>query len=494
MSDEVQAKLAFYEGRLEVFNRIVTGSYEWQPVTIKYIPKDDGSLREVYVLADEDRFVMSAITEIYTNDFMDEISPYCVSYQEGISVSSIVREIQSKGFYKGYKVDLTKYFDSVPLERIEETISSLYPESSLTKLLLKFYKDDRVIINGKETRRFRSLCQGCSFSGFLSNLILRKLDDELGSLCKVYYRYSDDMILLGDNADEYLAVLYERLQSYGLTINEKKLSAIDGEFTFLGVKISEKYLRWSDSKRSRIKKRIISLSKKYNKGSRIAQKKFIKDIQKYLLREVDGYSYFSQLCTLNTDGYDILWLSEFCKSTIRALYTGNHNFTRNRNKTSDEVLRELGWVNLDFLQFCFRKDLGLYKTMVKSILSKPFTGKTKPISVMDVLQLLPSIKVQDIDLKNHRIIIDGISYRIERGKYDNFKESVSSLWKFARFYPENNPLNTNPRSLTHEEFFSCEDTLKRILILILSVDYEMKGFYENLNGLILLHDWFKSEV
>lgn len=490
VTDSTLAKLAFYEGRVEVLESILNGTYEWNPVIVKHIPKDDGTYRTVYTLTDIDRIIMSALTEVYSGNFDYMISPYCVSYREGYSVSSVVRKIRSKGIFKGYKIDLSKYFDSVPSDCIEKCLNQLYSVSAFTKLLLKFYKDDSCVIDGIEVKRFRSLCQGCSFSGFLSNIILRELDNELGSKCDVYYRYSDDMILLGDNAEECLELLYKRLEDFGLVINEKKLSKIDGEFTFLGVKISKDYLRWSDNKRDRIRKKISDLSKKYKSKDRVAQRKFIYSIQKYLLQEVDGYSYFSQLCSLNTDGYDICWLSKYCKDSVRALYTGSHNYTRNKNKTSDQMLKDLGWINLDFLQLCYKKNLDLYKVMVKHILCKQKKRPKEFIPVIKVLSNLNLIKVKDIDLKNQRIIIDGVPYRIERGKYANFESAVSQLWKYAKYCSTDNPLNTCKSNLTEEESDMCEDALKRILILILSVEFEFEGFYKQCDDLILLKDWF----
>ena len=494
MNIDVQTRLAFYEGRLELFNRIINGTYEWQPVTVKYVLKDDGSYREVYTLADEDRFVMSAITEIYSQHFEELVSHYCVSYQEGISVSRIVRSIRKRNCYKGYKVDLKKYFDSVPMGQIEKCIGQLYPESAFTKLLLKFYRDDRVIVGGEEIKRFKSLCQGCSFSGFLSNLILRDLDNELGSLCEVYYRYSDDMLLLGDESDEYLQLLFKRLESYGLTVNQKKLSKIDGEFTFLGVKICKDYLRWSNSKRERIRKRILKMARKCKPGSRKAQQWLIREIQKYLLKEEDGYSYFSQLCTLNTDSYDIEWLSKFCKSTIRAAYTGRHNYTHNVNKTSDETLKDLGWVNLDFLELCFRKNMQLYQTMVKHILMKRNEYKCEQITVNEVVRVLDDIDIKDIDLKNHVIYLYGNPYRIIRGEFPEFIDKIKTLWKYAKYYPVNTIFTNWYNGCDERLYFSSEEALKKILIMILSVEYEMNGFYEVHDDLVLIRDWFRLEV
>ena len=81
------------EYRCRLMEAIENGMYDVAPPHIAKIPKDDGGVREVYVNEDMDRLVLSIIGEIYSTIYSDRIHPCCVSYQKGIGVSRIVKQL-----------------------------------------------------------------------------------------------------------------------------------------------------------------------------------------------------------------------------------------------------------------------------------------------------------------------------------------------------------------------------------------------------------------
>ena len=56
--------------------------------------------------------------------------------------------------------------------------------------------------------------------------MLRDIDAALSDMCSVYYRYSDDILILGDRADEALNMLTEMLSQKGLKVNPKRYSLL----------------------------------------------------------------------------------------------------------------------------------------------------------------------------------------------------------------------------------------------------------------------------
>ena len=52
----------------------------------------------------------------------------------------------------GYKLDLSKYFDSVPHEVINKALAELDTDSPLEQVLYKYYNDDTVYQDRKSTR------------------------------------------------------------------------------------------------------------------------------------------------------------------------------------------------------------------------------------------------------------------------------------------------------------------------------------------------------
>ena len=70
--------------RLELYYRIINGAYEVNVFHIAEIPKDDGTMREVYVAEPFDRLFLSIVNDCLMELFRDTmISKYCRSYLSG---------------------------------------------------------------------------------------------------------------------------------------------------------------------------------------------------------------------------------------------------------------------------------------------------------------------------------------------------------------------------------------------------------------------------
>lgn len=83
--------------RFEVEQRLANGTYEFAPPVKKYVPKDDGGKRAIFILSDEDRINMAFITQIYYEMYSSSMSDRCFAYRTGISVGKTVREVQQVG-------------------------------------------------------------------------------------------------------------------------------------------------------------------------------------------------------------------------------------------------------------------------------------------------------------------------------------------------------------------------------------------------------------
>ena len=118
-------KLTAPETRLALHQAIVNDHYEIAPPHEAAIPKDNGDMRIVYVNENIDRIFLSIVNNLFFEIFPEFIHPSCKSYQTGIGCGKIVQHL-SKEMVKtdslevGFKADLTKYFDSVPIKYIDE--------------------------------------------------------------------------------------------------------------------------------------------------------------------------------------------------------------------------------------------------------------------------------------------------------------------------------------------------------------------------------------
>lgn len=365
-------------GRLAIIEAIEQGRYVIEPPVVQQVPKPNGKIREVFCNSQMDRVVLSVINEIYYRLYSKYIHPNCVSYQKGMGVpkiiKSLVKELNATG--KGYKADLSKYFDNASRETVNALLDELSTDSPVDNVIRRYYNDDRIILNGVETERWKSLCQGCSLGTLLANLCLRDIDDEISKLDVVYYRYSDDLLFIGRDAEKALEILKRMLIPKGLSLNRDKVQAIDTEteFTFLGAKIKGKEVDISDESVERFKKKIRSITK-MRKGmkikSRSTQRKMIKEIN-YYIREAYAKStknfgweqFFYSL--VNTDK-TIKELDEFVKDHVKHMYTGKWNHTTNMHKTSNEQLREMGYKSMVQMYKLFKIDKDVYNAELQKI-------------------------------------------------------------------------------------------------------------------------------
>lgn len=110
--------------RLKLLQDLEEGKYKIAPPHVSYIPKDDGTLREIYVNSVKDRMILTLINAIWYKRHADMISPACKAYISGSSCAKVVREVATKHI-SGYKLDLSKYFDSVSHEIINKYLAEL---------------------------------------------------------------------------------------------------------------------------------------------------------------------------------------------------------------------------------------------------------------------------------------------------------------------------------------------------------------------------------
>lgn len=286
INQQILALLAQPRYRNGIAAMIADGHYRIDPPREAVIPKDDGGVRKIYILDDLDRCIMAVISSVYTDLYHEMIHPGCKSYQRGISVPHTLHSLMREVSHGGYKVDLSKYFDSVSRSAINGMLCSMDTGSTIDKVLYEFYNTDEIIRDGKICRHFKSLAQGCSFSALLANICLRDIDAAMTKMCSTYLRYSDDILILGESADDALKFLTESLSGFGLSLNPKKIQKIfpDDEFTFLGGRVCSRWVHVSEKSMIKQKKEIRRIVGKCHKaGSRAVQKQAVRRLQKHFI-------------------------------------------------------------------------------------------------------------------------------------------------------------------------------------------------------------------
>ena len=196
--------------RAVLYKLIKNGEYRISPPHIALIPKDNpGEFRTVYVNEPFDRIVLSIANDLLFELMPEMIHPRCKSYQKGIGCGNVVKQISKEiCSYKtdgviGWKADLSKYFDSVPIRYIDDVFDRIelkYGKSKLIDLIRDYYHSDIYFDENVDLKSsFQSLKQGCAVAAFLADAMLYNIDEKLSKLKGVYTRYSDDILFVGED-------------------------------------------------------------------------------------------------------------------------------------------------------------------------------------------------------------------------------------------------------------------------------------------------------
>lgn len=388
------------EVRAKMCEAIVTGKYKISPPHTAQIPKDTpGEFRTVYVNEPIDRIFLSI-----ANDLLIELTPQmthksCVSYQKGIGCGKIVKELsgeicrmtEGKGDDEviGWKSDLSKYFDSVPINFIDDIfdiVESEYGKSAIIDVIRDYYHSDWYFDeNNVLHEKYQSLKQGCSVASWLANALLYHVDRALSNMNGYYRRYSDDMVFIGPDYKKAMKLLEELLEDMNMKLNPKKVEYLtNGKwFKFLGYSIKGDKISISSTRIKRFQKEIEHRTIK-NKG--VTYQRALNSVNNYLYKGNGEFSWATQILGVVNVKHDIDVLNAFVMDALRAVITGKgkigglgyivsqkdgcvmrgtgKNVKANRQKTG---VRLEGYITLGCMQNAMRTRKSAYKTLVASL-------------------------------------------------------------------------------------------------------------------------------
>lgn len=324
-------KLCTEDVRLSMAKAMKDGRYLIAPPHTAQIPKDNGEFRTVYVNEPMDRVVLSIANDLLFDLMPEMIHPACKSYQTGIGCGKVVKEASrriseaSTGEVLGWKSDLSKYFDSVPLRYIDEAFDKVeekHGHSALIDVLRKYYHSDIYFDEeNKLCSKYQSLKQGCAVASWLANVLLYHIDSELSDLNGYYVRYSDDMLFIGPDYEKAMDILVNRLSAMEMKLNPKKVEYLSPNrwFKFLGFSIKGHMISLSGSRIKTFQKEIESRTIK-RKG--VSEKKAVGNVNRYLYKGNGKHSWATGVLPVINVQRDIDELNKFVMDCLRAVSTG----------------------------------------------------------------------------------------------------------------------------------------------------------------------------
>lgn len=392
------------EVRLKMYEAIKDGRYEIAPPHTALIPKDTpGEFRTVYVNEAADRVLLSIANDLLFELMADCVHPRCKSYLKGVGCGRVVQEVSAaivtakpQGTQRiGWKSDLSKYFDSVPIRFIDaafDMVEERHGRSAIIDVLRKYYHSDLYFTpEGELAHKYQSLKQGCSVASWLADVLLYHIDERLTKLNGYYVRYSDDMLFIGPDAELAMQVLTEELARMEMRLNPKKVEWLDEKhwFKFLGFSIRGKDISLSSTRIKTFQKEIEARTIKKRLCGQTAKltAAAINRVNRYLYHgDGQGHSWATQVLPIVNVRQDIDTLNAFVMDCLRAVHTGNtklgglgydkqgktgciargrgRNVSANRRKTCDDIG---GYLTLGCMQNALRTSKAAYDTLVRGL-------------------------------------------------------------------------------------------------------------------------------
>lgn len=344
---------------LDIVSKLVNNEYEFsypKRVCINKIRKN--KKRIVYLYKKEETYILKMLVFLlYEYDYLFAPNLYSFRKKSGTkkALSDLIRHhIKTKA---AYKVDIKNYFNSIPVERLLETLKEDLRDDNLYKLFCNILVNKKVISDGKVIEEEKGIMAGVPIASFLANYYLKDLDQYFYKNKVTYCRYADDIIVFDkkENINKHREYIINFLQQKGLETNKEKEFYYDvGErVEFLGFSYENGTVDLNENSIKKIKGKIRrsarglrrwmiknntpptsplkAMNKKYNK--------------KFYGKEEDDLSWkYWFFPTINTDK-SLKIVDSYMQEWQRYIVTGAHN-KKNFEKVPYEMLKATGYKSL----------------------------------------------------------------------------------------------------------------------------------------------------
>ena len=225
---------------LDLQDRIHRGSYHPQPVRRVLIPKGDGTMRPLGLVALEDKLAQQAVRMVLEPIYEAEFIGFSYGFRPKRSahnaLDALAVAIEKKVGWV-LDADIRAYFDTIDHGHLQRFIEHRIGDSRLVRLLMKWVRAG-VLESGKLHEVKEGTPQGAIISPLLANLYLHYVFDlwvcqwrRRHAHGEVYVvRYADDLVMALQKEQDARALhsaLAERLARFGLELHPEKTRVIE---------------------------------------------------------------------------------------------------------------------------------------------------------------------------------------------------------------------------------------------------------------------------
>lgn len=201
--------------------------------------KKDGGFREIHAFNYPARLAHKALADYLAPVAEKLLSDSSYAFRKGLNRKGAVKALKKHfdaGYDRGFKADITRFFESVDIRVMAELLGALFLFDDLPGRIAAFLEDA-----GKSG--VRGIAQGSPLSPVLSNIYLDRFDKAMEQKGFRLVRYCDDFVVLFSGKDlpeENMDTVKTVLVQLGLSIREEKTTAVNRKtpFRFLGYEVT----------------------------------------------------------------------------------------------------------------------------------------------------------------------------------------------------------------------------------------------------------------
>ena len=322
--------------------------------------------RIIYAFYGSDKYLLKVLVWLM-NKYDYLFSDNCYSFRKNHSIKNVYARLRSiPNLEKKYvlKVDVHNYFNSIPVERLVKKVKdAICDDFLLQTFLVNLLTQNKSYFEDKLIEEKRGAMAGCPLGGWFANLYLKEMDEYFAKEDLLYFRYSDDILLLCDTKEElekYQTILFDFIEKEGLEINPQKcIKTKPGEvWDFLGLSYKDGDFDLSSSTVKKIKRKIAKRAKglyvwksrkneSFEKVAGILIRHFNKlffgdDLQD--TEECEDFCWKRWYFPVITTTKSLELVDRYLQENIRYLYSGRHY--KGNYKITYEDMKKLGYKSL----------------------------------------------------------------------------------------------------------------------------------------------------